>query len=275
MSVQTTYGRYFKARIPGQESDAARTYKREALNKSSADLDVGIGVIQDTTTDSGVNVPSTATQPLVGIVLNDFGRNPNGLTTGAYAQNKMAPMLCEGPVTVQIDQDCKPSDKVFVRFAASANAQVGVVGSFRKDSDGVAQVSTGTPTAGQNSTIFLIRVKFDGKAQGTRPETYAFEYVSDSSMTATEAVTGFKTVMAADAAFTARVVATGTTTLILTGQVAGEAFTVTSEGDGAITWAATTPPAPTARYVPARWLSTGKATDAVGEIYFSAAHETP
>ena len=58
--------------------------------------------------------------------------------------------------------------------------------------------------------------------------------------------------MAANASFTARVVATGTTTLILTGQVAGEDFLVDDAGPGAFASIVdTTPAAPDARAIAA------------------------
>jgi hypothetical protein len=290
MAIQTSYSRYFKSRLPGWESDTGRSYKREATNKSGSDLDVGIGVIQYSGLDSGVNAISAVGQPLVGIILNDFGRNPNGLTTGAFKSLAMAPMLCEGAINVQCDQVCQPGDPVFVRIAASGSGKLGIVGSFRKDADGVAQVSTVTPTAA-NATIYVLRVEFPNAGgetnAGTVPDVYEFEFLSDGSATATKVVTGFKTVMAADAAFSARVVASGTATLVLTGQVAGESFTVAPEGDGVMSVAPTTPPAATARKVKgARWLSTsviglsttdaaGSTSGGTGEIYFSAAAESP
>jgi hypothetical protein len=275
MAVQTSFSRYSIAPKPGFDSDQGRGYIREGQNRTGADLDVGLAVKQDASHDSGVLALAASSDPVVGFTMNDQGRNPNGATTSAYPALRMLPVKCEGALWAQCDQDMKPGDKVFVRFAASANAQTGAIGSVRKDPDGVAQVSTGTPTA-VNSQVYVVRVGFDGLDAGTRPASYEFEYQGDGSATATEIVTGLKAAMAADAAFTARVVATGTTTLILTGQVAGEAFTVTSPGDGAISWAATTPPAPSARRLKgARVLSSGTAANGAVELYVSAAAESP
>jgi hypothetical protein len=274
MAVQTSYSRYFNQRIPGVESDQARTYKREALNKSGADLDVGVAVVAESSADTAAKLPGSTTDALIGVVINDFGRNPNGLTTGAYAQNKMAPILCEGPISVQIDQSVTPRDSVYVRFAASGSGATGAIGSFRKDADstgGTANVQTVTPTA-VDSTIYVLRVEVGGK-------NFEFEFKSGTSTTATLIVTGFKAVMAADAEFAALVVASGTATLILTVQNTAGGMTVQSEGDGAMAVANTTPyvaPTATARKVKgARFLSTGTSASGVGEIYFSASAETP
>jgi hypothetical protein len=272
MAVQTSFNRYSTGAKPGFDSDQGRGYQREAQNKTGADVDVGVAFAQHSSVDSGAVALSSASQPVIGFSMNDQGRNPNGLTTAAYADTKMFPIKCEGALYVQCDQDMKPGDAVYVRFNATSGSGTGpsanVVGSVRKDADGVASVWTGTPTA-TNSLVYVQRVKF-------ADESYVFEYQADGTATAAEIVTGFKTVMAADAAFTARVVATGTNTLILTGQVAGETFTPNSEGDGAMAWVNTTPPAAKARKLKgARVLSSGTAASGVVEIYFSAAAESP
>lgn len=276
MAVQTTFKRYSTGNVPGFDSDQGRGYNREATNKTGSDIDVGVAFKQSSSVDSGALALTAATEPVIGFSLNDQGRNPNGLTTGAYKDKQMFPIKCEGAFFAQCDQDMKPGDKVFVRFAASANAQVGVVGSVRKDPDGVAQVTTLTPTATSNA-VYVARVDFDGEAAGTKRKAYEFEYQADGSATATEIVTGFKAAMAADPEFTARVVATGTTTLVLTGQTTGEAFTVTSAGDGAFASITTgTPPAPSARRLKgARVLTSGTAASGAVEIYFSATAESP
>lgn len=275
--VQTSYSRYFKQRLPGQESDTGRTYKREGTNQSGAVLDVGLALIADGSTDTGVTLPSTSAQRLVGISLNDYGRNPNGLTvdsngqTSGYGTLRMLPVLCEGPVTVQIDQNCGPNDSpandVYVRYAASTNGNTGVVGSFRADADGVAAVVTATPTAA-DTTLFRLLVFVDERA-------YSFEVNSGSGSSATSICGLFRTAMAADAGFSQRVTASGTATLILTNNRQNEKLVVSSSGSaGTIAVALTTAPSGTARRVrSARWLSSGTAAVGIGEIYFSATEE--
>lgn len=272
---QTSYSRSFVNAFAGMLGDSGFKYVQTRVNASGVDLPAGIGV-KDTTTEGSSDVPATATDALAGIIVNSFARDPGSAGTALSGTNAIKStnemnILSEGAIFVKPEQTVAVLDPVFVRIATSVNTGTLVQkGSFRKDSDGVAQVTTGTPTAA-NSTVYMLRVAFDGKAAGTKREAYNFEYISDGSATATEIVTGFKTAMALDAVFTARVVATGTTTLILTGQTAGEAFTVTSNGDGA--WASITtgtPAAPTARACKAaRWLK-ASGTTGVAMLYFSA-----
>lgn len=273
---QTSYSRKFVNAFAGMLGDSGPRYIQTRINGSGSDLPAGIGV-KDTTTEQNSDVPSAATDALSGIIVNTFARDPGtGSTalsgTAAIKSGNEMNVLSEGTIFVKPEQTVAIGDLPFVRFATSANTpSLTQKGSFRKDADGAAQVSTGTPTA-TNSLVYVVRVAFDGKAQGSRPATYEFEYQADASATAAEIVTGLKAVMAADSAFTARVVATGTTTLILTAQTAGEAFTVNSEGDGGISWAATTPPAATARAVKgARFLKPSDSTTGVALMYFSAA----
>ena len=95
-------------------------------------------------------------------------------------------------------------------------------------------MKTATPTAA-NTTVYTLDLYVGGRF-------FVFSITSDASATATEICDAFRTAMAADAEFTALVVATGTATLILTLQAAaGTAdFDVYSTGAGAIAIADTT-----------------------------------
>lgn len=161
MAVQITYKRSIGSPVPGTDSDQNAGYKREAMNKTGADLDVGLLVKQHSGIDSGVDLLSSTNDLTVGVTLNDQGRNPNGLGgTGAYASNRMLPIKCEGPVYVQCDQDMQPGDPVFVRFATTHNTgtgpSAGVIGAVRKDADtdsarkvkGARVLSKGTAASG-------------------------------------------------------------------------------------------------------------------------------
>jgi hypothetical protein len=90
-----------------------------------------------------------------------------------------------------------------------------------------AQLWTLTPTAA-NDTQYQLDIQFDDGV------SFPFQVKSDASGTATEIVTLFKAQMAANAAFTARAVATGTATLLLTNQGVVQ-FTSNDAGPGA--WA--------------------------------------
>lgn len=105
-------------------------------------------------------------------------------------------------------------------------------------------VKTLTPTAANDTVYNLL---FDFNVGGTT-ESYHFTTTSDSSATATEIADAFRVLFAASAAFTARVVATGTATIILTAQAgSGADFTVRSTGPGVIAIANTTPAVTRAR----------------------------
>lgn len=120
------------------------------------------------------------------------------------------------------------------------------LGQARPTRDGVAQVITATPTVA-NDTIYRLQVdlpEYDGLPALTR----TFEILSDASATDAEIVAAFQGEMAADAAFTAQVVASGTTTLVLTGQVPGRPFTVLDVQEGAGDWASITTTTAAAAY---------------------------
>ncbi len=244
MAVQTSYSTNFGAAIAGQLAE--NTHVSSLKNDQAATIPAGVGVSLKAA--GTADLPAGATEKLAGVVVNSYARNPNDLTgTGAILDQDMMNVLDEGAIYVVTEETIAVTDSVYMRHTANGAGKL-QLGAFRNDADGVAQVTTGTPTAAQHSTLFLVRVKF-------ADESYNFAYTSDGSMTATEVNDALRALMAANTAFTARVVASGTATLILTGQVAGEAFTVTDHAAGIITWVATTPPAPTCRKVKgARWL---------------------
>lgn len=93
----------------------------------------------------------------------------------------------------------------------------------------VLQVTTGTPTASQNSTEFGLSITYVNKTT-LQLESKIFTYTSDASMTATEVCDDFRTQINACSAVIP-IIATGTTTLILTavtGTPGGQQFTVTA-----------------------------------------------
>ena len=91
-------------------------------------------------------------------------------------------------------------------------------------SAGAAQVTTLTPTV-TNSVVYGLQVLVNH-------HLYRYNFTSDGSATDAEIVTGLRALIDADAVFSALVVSTGTTTIILTGQVAGMRFDVVEAGDG-------------------------------------------
>ncbi len=122
-----------------------------------------------------------------------------------------------------------PGGQVFAVRSVAGGQQLGQA---RSDAEGgVAKVVTATVTAA-NDTDYQLTIHFPDN------EEFVYDVTGDATATATEINDAFRALMAADAGFTARVVATGTTTLILTGQALGEDFTVIDSGPGA--WASIT-----------------------------------
>jgi hypothetical protein len=261
--MSTAYGTGYGLPFAGQISPSSGVRVEAWVNGQGADVPAGVAVAK-TATENSAALPAASTDVVAGFIVNSFARNPTALTTGkAVIAGDEMNVLSEGAIYVDVEQTMTVADPVYVRY--SANGGSTQLGKVRKDADGVAEVHTVTPTA-VNSQVYVLRVTVGGVP-------YTFEYQADGSATATEIVTGFKTAMAADAAFTALVVATGTTTLILTGQVAGQAFTVLQVGDGVLADVTTTPAAAhAARCKGARVLKGGSST-VPALIYFSASAE--
>lgn len=217
-------------------------------------FDAGAG-----TSDLAIKPRSAAGQKNLGVLLHDMahefpyqGANVPG-SVGLQPRDAIGSVMSQGAVWMMLENTATRGSDVYVRHTAngSPGASDGI-GRVRSNSDGVAQVQTITPTAA-NAMIYVLRVSFASDGAD-----FTFEAVGDGTATATEIVTAFKAVMAADAAFTARIVATGTTTLILTGQVAGDASVAISEGDGVLAVVNTTPALPLAEKEPrARFIDGG------------------
>lgn len=277
---QTSYSRVFVNAFAGMLGDSGFRYIQTRVNASGVDLPAAIGV-KESDTDDSATVLAASSDVISGVIVNSFARDPgsagNSLsgTNAIKAGNEMN-ILSEGVIFVKPEQTCTVSDPVYVRYATSVNdSTLTQTGSFRKDADlsgavsGTANVVTVTPTA-VDGTVYVLRVEYGAKV-------WEFEAVAQTSSTATTISTQFRTLMAADAEFTALIVASGTATLILTAQDKTSAITAHSEGDGALAVANTTPyVAPsagsaTARQVKAaRWLH-NQGTSGVQAMYISAA----
>ncbi len=218
------------------------------FNEESARVSFGLMVRQGTAAEQLQNF-SAAGQDAIGVTVHRHTEKAK--TTGTAeeiaASGGKADVLRKGRIWVATEEAVAIGDDVFFRHTASGGNTV--IGRFRTDADGVAEVDTLTPAA-VNDTDYVVRVVIAGTA-------YSFHVTGDGSATATEIADDFRTQMAADATFTALVVATGTTTLILTSQNAGELLDVTNPSPGVMAIVETTPPAPTADNLTtqARWLT--------------------
>jgi hypothetical protein len=196
-------------------------------------------------------------------IFSAAGQAPLGVTVHTQAQEdpslagslgiallEPASVLRRGRVWVRVEEAIAVTDGVFYRHTSGSGTEIGA---FRNDADGAAEVSTLTPNPVVNDTVYTVDMHI-------LDQDYHFEILSDGTATATEICDAMRAAMALDAQFTALVVASGTTTLILTSQVAGLGLVPVSSGPGLFDIVETTPPVPTCEeIVNAQWLqgSTG------------------
>lgn len=220
-------------------------------NGAAAAQGFGIMVRRDVTNPTDqFDILSAAGQAVVGILVHTQAQeNPALADPLGVDLLEPASVLRKGRIWVRVEEAITVGDGVFFRHTTGSGTEIGA---FRNDADGVAEVSTLTPTV-VNDTEYTVDVKVG-------LQDFHFETLSDGTATATEICDDMRAAMALDATFTALVVATGTTTLILTGQTAGQLLDITSTGVGVFTIVETTPPAPTCdELTQASWLegSTG------------------
>jgi len=101
----------------------------------------------------------------------------------------------------------------------------------------VLQVSTGTPTAANNTFYSVEILSYNTSQQQYVPNVYS--YISDSAATATEICDGLRAAINSDPSV--NVVASGTATLVLTGVTGLPIFTATNVGEGTIAFVTGTP----------------------------------
>lgn len=279
----------------------ADSYIIPMANGAAAAQGFGILVKRDAVnpTDQFDIFSATGQDPLGVLVHTQAVEDPTLAGDLAVALLETASVLRRGRIWVRVEEAVAPGDSVYFRHTASGgNTELGA---FRNDANGVAQVTTLTPTVADDTIytlnavvdgvpynfqvlsggagnaqistctptvveddIYGLDIDYDGQqfhfeavADGSAGAVqittltptvtnsvvygvsvvidhhlYNFRYTSDGSAADTEIVAGIQAAMAANAEFTALVVATGTTTLILTGQNAGQRFDVADTGVG-------------------------------------------
>lgn len=237
MAGQTTYNTSPDVAFPGMAVDNGNTDDASFTNEETAGLLAGILVCQGTADDDGLELVNAASDP-IGVVMHQHNSDPDLAAGLIVAADGLGVVRRRGRVWVRCEEAIALGDRVFARHVEGGGEQKG---EFRNDADGVSQVDTITPTAA-NDTDYAMSVFVDDP--NGRGQLFSFEFTSDASGTATEIVTGFKGVMAADSVFTALVVATGTATLVLTAQGADLGFDSADTGVGILTVANTTAAAP-------------------------------
>jgi hypothetical protein len=252
--MQTGYSSYHSKGFEGARADSRPGTFFPARNNSGGELAFGRFVVHDTgtgTSEIAAKLISGPNDVILGVVVRDLSHNPTlpsgGRATGVQ-DDDMFSVLTQGGIYVLTKQAVTPSHPVYV-IMSGADA-----GRVRGDAGGTKQVTTVTPTAA-NSTRYALDVLVSGR-------TFTFEVTSDADATATEICDAFRTAMAANAAFTSQVVATGTATLILT----GNPMTVTSNGAGTLAVALTTGPIPAAKFVAGARFAESEAADEIVHV---------
>ena len=251
MAPQTSYPSANDLGLEGMIADLAQRTVDSLTNEESSAVPFGRGVIAGTDDDQ-FKLPSGAANVMRGITVHSQATEDP--TDDGIASEETAGVMVEGRIIVTPETTIAIGDPVFLRWTAGAAGEV--AGRFRNDADGVAQVTTVTPGTA-NTTLFTINVFAGGKL-------FSYFMTTDGSGTPTEVVTAIKALMAADAVFTALVVATGTATLILTADAEDVPFQATDGGSpGAMVVVATTAASGEAIDVSAfcQWKSTGAAID--------------
>jgi len=215
--------------LEGDIADGGRDAHSRTRVNIAADMNFGRGVSVGAADDE-VLLPTGVATAFRGITR--FSHTGSGSTTATgIPQNMPASILTKGRIRVIAEEAVTPASQVFMRYQ-NAGASPEGIGRFTGTEDAaVAKVVTATVTA-VNDTDYQLTIHFPDN------EEFVYDVTGDASATATEINDDFRTKMAADAGFTARVVATGTTTLILTGQLVGEDFLVNDSGPG--DWASIT-----------------------------------
>ena len=247
--AQTTYSTLSKRGFAGFLDRGLPEGVVTALNQeSSAAIPSGVAVKLGTVERSAKKL-AASTDKVLGVSCHKH-RDPRLAPDGAPAGDNMA-VARDGDIYVLCEEAIALGDRVFARAVVGGSE---VAGAFRNDADGLAQVTTATPTAA-NSTQYGLSVSVlgpDGKSKGS----WGFTALSDGSGDATEICDAFRTVMQADTAFNALVTSTGTATLVLTSADKANTFIVTSTGTGVITIVATTAAAPDCiELLNAQWIS--------------------
>src|SRR6185312_12232079 len=133
-TAQSTYSQFAPVGSAGFLADTDDVMAASYYNgNASADMPVGVGVDEDGTTSGKAVAPSGSGGKLAGVVFNTYGRDPNGLTTGAYKAGDNMPVLQKGKIFVSPEQTVTPADPVYMRYASGAGGTV--LGSFRLDGD--------------------------------------------------------------------------------------------------------------------------------------------
>lgn len=249
---QTTYANEAPVAFRGLLGDSGHDmFLISRAVDEAAGVPAGVMLVNGTDPDTQASLPSAAGETPQGVVAHQQAREDYSLAGDLMlADGETASLVRKGRVWVRVEGAVANGGDVYFRHTTGSGTELGA---FRADADGDAEISTLTPNPVANDTMYTVDIHIGD-------EDYHFEYMSDATATATEICDGIRAAMALDATFTALVVASGTTTLVLTAQTAGQELDVVSSGPGLFDIVESTPPAPTCDLLPgAKFASTAAA----------------
>lgn len=227
---------------------------------ASVAIAVGCMVVRDAD-DLKAKLPTSAAEVASALLSGGVALHNHTLVTDPSTAVATIPALKEfaalrqGRVLVLVEEAVTQGDQAYVRYANGVADLTKVQkGAFRKSPDGVAQVSTLTPTAVNGAEYFVEVFNSDGDkiASGA--------YLADGSATATEICDGLRAALGTIPG----VVKSGTSTLILTASVAGEGFSVLANANIAV--AATTPNSQSAAKAPGCYFKSSAAAGSLASL---------
>jgi hypothetical protein len=261
MAGQSSYSFYPKKAFAGMLADIGLKRMAGYLNPNVA-LYIGCLAVRDAA-DGEAKHPVAASDistlnKILGVVAHahNYESNVGDGLAPHYNVNQAVNVLRQGTIWVQPEQVVTPNDPVYVRFA-NGIADVTKIqkGSFRKDPDGTAQITTLTPTANVNDGFMVSILDRFGN------EVASVAYESGASTTAAAIVTGLKLALGTVPGITL----SGSSTLVLTSAVAGAGFSVNVSANLAAV--ATQPNVQSAELLPnAKWLNSSASNDGFAQL---------
>lgn len=196
---------------------------------TQSDLSLGIGMVDSDGLVARAPTTGDVAADVFGVMVaeNNLYRADTNDSEVVARDGTTLKIVTKGDVFIMPEVDVAKGDSVYCRVVATGAEEAGA---WRNDADGVAQVTTCTPDL-VNAGVYQLFIVYGPGPGVPVPEIYpTAPFTADGSATDAEIVPGVRAIIDANAALAARVVSSGTTTVILTGQDEGVPFTVTSVG---------------------------------------------
>ncbi len=215
-------------------------------------------------------LPTAVTNVIAGIALKDYTQvRPFDTTASAVNSYPIGAMVSVREVGEAAMQNVGDATAVAggAVWAVVATTGGDALGEARSDRDGTADVWTLTPTVA-DTTLYAIQLTLPAW-ENLPLVVRTYEYTSDGSAADSEITADFISQINGDATVSARVTASGTATLIITGDILGMPILVQdapSAGDWTSITHTTTAAAYTVLVPHARW-TIPTAAEAIGRVY--------